>query len=116
MKSVKSKKMVDFDFDGFRKDIENNIPFGDIKNKYGIRTHIELEGLIYRLSKRDNKMYNYTFQEITRSQPVYESKDGFVKINKKFVGEVKSKMNCTKLEFGGVKYDDNKIIIEVKVA
>jgi hypothetical protein len=110
--SIRSK----VNFDEFRKDILNNVEFKVFKSKYGIKTYIELEGMIYRLSKFDKKIYDYKFQDIVRSQPVYESKDGFVKISRREVKKIKSQVKCEKLEFGGVKFENNQIIIDVKVA
>jgi hypothetical protein len=117
-KEIFMKKAVlsKVDFDVFRKDIENNVEFKTIKSRYGIKTHIELEGLIYRLSKLDNKLYEYKFHDTVRSQAVYESKDGFVKISQREVKKIKSQVNCEKLEFGGVKFENSQIIIDVKVA
>jgi hypothetical protein len=102
--------------DEFKVDIENNVEFKVLKSKYGVKTHVELESMIYKLSKRDNKIYDYEYQGIVRSQPIYESKDGFIKISQREVKKIKSQFNCEKLEFGGVKYENNKIIIDVKVA
>jgi hypothetical protein len=113
---MKNSARSQVNLDEFRKDIENNVEFKVLKFKYGVKTHVELESMIYKLSKLDNKIYGYEYQDVVRSQPVYESKDGFIKISQREVKKIKSQLKREKLEFGGVRYENNKIIIDVKVA
>ena len=106
-----------FNVDEFRKDVTNNLKFKELKEKYSIKTRMELDGHLHRLSKLDQKIYDYQHSEVVRGLPVYESKDGFVKISPREVEKIKSVLKCTKLEFGELHFDgQNKITVEVIAA
>ena len=106
-----------FNVDEFRQDIINNVQFKELKEKYNIKLHIELDGYILRLSKLDNKIYDYQHSEVVRGLPVYESKNGWGKISPKEMEKIKSTLQCEKLVFGELVFDGkDTIIIEVKAA
>ena len=113
-KSTTTKNRNKFDLSEFRTDITNNVEFKELKDKYNIKTHIEFEGLLYRLSQQDKKIYEYQIPETVRSLPVYESKDGFIKISQRTVNEFKSELGCETFEFDSVKLVEGKIVIELK--
>lgn len=111
------KPRREFNLDELRADITNNVEFKELKAKYDIKTRIEFEGLLYKLSKRDGKLYEYQIPDVSREILVYESNDGFIKIGKGKVKEIKSELGVAKkLEFGDVVLDGNMIMIELKVA
>ena len=106
-----------YNVEEFRQDVINNLDFKEIKVKYGkIKTRIQLEGYIHRLSQQDGKIYPYTFTDVIRAKPAYESKDGFIKISQRLVKQFKSELGCENLELGSVELADGKIVIEVKTA
>lgn len=105
-----------FDFDSFRNDINNNEKFETFKTKYGFKTRQELDLQLLKLMRLDGQFYEYKSDPVVRSVPVYESKDGFVKISQRKVEEIKSSLGLQKLEFDDIKLDGNQIIIEVKAA
>lgn len=105
-----------FNLDELRTDIINNVEFKELKEKYDIKTRIEFEGLLYKLSKQDGKLYEYQIPDVSREILVYESKDGFIKIGKSKVKELKSELGVETLEFGDVVLDGNVIMIELKAA
>jgi hypothetical protein len=113
---MKTTANTEFDFDSFRNDIINNEKFDTFKTKYGFKTRKEIDLQIYELIKLDKKFYDYNHEPVVRGLPVYESKDGFVKISDKKVNEFKSSLGLNKLEFADIKLDGNQIIIEVKAA
>ena len=106
-----------FDVDQFRQDVSDNVKFKELKVKYNIKTRIEFDGYLHRLCKLDQKIYEYKHSEVVRGLPVYESKDGFVKISPREVQKIKSVLKCSQLEFGDLIFDGkDKITVEVKVA
>ena len=112
-----TKPVFPFDVKEFREDITNNVEFKDLKAKYKqIKTRVELQGYIYRLSELDDKMYRYTFSPSVRSVPVSQPKDGSIKINKITVDQFKSELGCETFEFGTPELVDGKIVIEVSAA
>ena len=113
-KNTNTKSRRTFNLDELRTDIVNNVEFKELKNKYDIKTRIEFEGLLYKLSKKDGKIYEYQIPDVVRELPVYESKDGFIKIGKRKVKEFKSELGFKTLEFGDVVLDGNMIMIELK--
>ena len=104
-----------FSVDEFRNDIVNNVEFKEIKSKYKIYSRLDLDGYIYRLSRKDNKVYDYKHQDIVRCNPVYESKDGFIKISQREVKRIKLELKCDSfLKFGELKLSGKKIIINIQ--
>lgn len=111
------KPRREFNLDELRADITNNVEFKKLKEKYDIKTRIEFEGLLYKLSKHDGKIYEYEVPKRVGVKSVYESNDGFIKISQRKVKELKSELGVDKkLEFGDVVLDGNLIMIELKVA
>lgn len=110
------KTKTPFDFDSFRTDIINNEKFEHFKKTYGFKTRKEVDLKLVALMRLDKKFYDYKSDPVIKSDAVYESKDGFVKISKRKVEEFKSTLGLEKLVLGEVKLDGNQIIIEVKAA
>ena len=106
-----------FNVEEFRQDVTNNVKFKELKVKYHIKTRIEFDGYLHRLCKLDQKIYDYRHSEVVRGLPVYESKDGFVKISPREVKKIKSVLKCGQLVFGDLFFDGkNKITVEVMAA
>ena len=114
-KTTTTKTRRTFNLDELRTDITNNVEYKELKEKYDIKTRIEFEGLLYKLSKKDGKIYEYEIPDVSREILVYESKDGFIKIGKGKVKEIKSELGRETLEFDTVKVVEDKIVIELKV-
>ena len=106
-----------FNVDEFRNDIINNVVFKELNKKYNIKTRIELDGYLHRLSKLDKKIYEYKHSEVIRGLQVYESKDGFIKISRREVNKIKSTLKCENIECSKLDFDGkSKITFEIKVA
>ena len=103
--------------DEFRQDVINNVEFKKFKDKYGIKTHIDLDGYLHRLSRLDKKIYEYKYSEVVRGLPVYEAKDKFIKISPKEVDKIKSVLKCSSILCENLTFDGkNKVSFEVKAA
>ena len=104
-----------FNVEEFRNDIISQLDVNVLKQKYkkfGFESRMKIESFVQRLSQMDDKFYRYKFPEVIRGKSVYESADGFVKINDKVVEQFNSLLKKSRkypimtLQQGG--YDEHR--------